>query len=48
MPEAVEDSTVSLSPVEIADQLSEAVGSFECGEPVTHVYNPLEIGRAHV
>ncbi|MFP4597745.1 MAG: uracil-DNA glycosylase family protein [Persicimonas sp.] len=36
---------MSLSPVEIADQLSEAVGSFECGEPVTHVYNPLAYAR---
>ncbi len=36
---------MSLSPVEIADQLSEAVSTFECGEPVTHVYNPLEYAR---
>lgn len=36
---------MALTPIEIDDQLSNAVADLQFGEPVTHVYDPLDYAR---
>jgi single-strand selective monofunctional uracil DNA glycosylase len=40
-----EPLTVTRRPIEIADELQQAIISLEFSEPVTHVYNPLDYAR---
>ncbi|MFW5966839.1 MAG: uracil-DNA glycosylase family protein [Persicimonas sp.] len=34
-----------MTPIDISEQLADAVSAFDCSEPVTHIYHPLEYAK---